>query len=64
MDAELVLDEDGARVVADGAVVVPTVRDGVMGVNSVGPGFPAGTTEHPATSTDVVNTRAIRMGSG
>jgi hypothetical protein len=38
--------------------------DRVIGVSSAGPGFPAGTVEQPATSTDVATTRAIRMRSG
>lgn len=66
IDAEVVFDDDddaGARVIVVEALD-PALWDGVIGVSSVGPGLPAGTVEQPATSTDVANTRAIRIGSG
>jgi hypothetical protein len=54
--------EDG--LVADGAAAELAVRVGVIGVSSPAPGLPAGTVEQPATSADIVTSRAIRMRSG
>jgi hypothetical protein len=45
-------------------VAAPGMRDGVIGVSSVGPGLLAGTTEQPATSIDAAHSRAIRIPPG
>jgi hypothetical protein len=44
--------------------VVPAVRDGVIGVSWVAPGWPAGCWEHPATSADAASNTAIRIRQG
>jgi Tfp pilus tip-associated adhesin PilY1 len=45
-------------------VVRCVLCDGVIGVNSVGPGLLAGTTEQPATSMDAAKTTAMRIRPG
>jgi hypothetical protein len=47
-----------------GVIVVPAVRDGVIGVSSAEPGEPACCWEHPATSADAANITAIRIRPG
>lgn len=59
-----VADDDVVEVAELVVFGAPAVRDGVMGVSSVGPGLPAGTWEHPATSIDAANNTAIRIRSG
>jgi hypothetical protein len=63
-EIDAVFDDAGEPVVLDGAAAEAVLRDGVIGVNSVGPGLPAGTAEQPATSADVTTSRAMRMRSG
>ena len=56
--------DDVAEALDDVADVDPAVRDGVIGVSWVACGGFPDSWEHPVTSTDAANNRAIRIPQG
>jgi len=63
-DDDCVVGEADGRAVPGVLVVAVPVCDPVIGVSAVGPGLPAGTAEHPASSADAAINTAIRIPSG